>query len=404
MVYSFDEVYENANLSRAYGDNIYLVVKHSVDASGPFAVVQEMRSMGVPIPTNDPSIRQNFRHDPSMYHVDLVPLGLKKGGKRWNIRPLRWKSALGNTVWDGAPDTTEVFRVLPYGQRVRMIELWEQLQKNWTKNNATNYEAKYGNRGTIRYREALKKVNAFRQMKKRVAKDPLMKAALDSSLKFFVSAHGSIDSTRITPLKVPEGVVVVFVTTPGASAYGSNRNIVGITEKDAKRMLLGVQGNLYTAAYFEGDTMSEHTLEFTNARGKIGAGIWWLGRSTPTEFASWKQLRASSNNKNENHKRLSALVTYVQHFGTRENPAVLFIHACRSASNGLLTSDFIEHVERNQVARRRVTTSKVPQKPKILVQRGQLPFLTQTYRRKRAQGDKFVNYLRDAGIVDPEFR
>jgi hypothetical protein len=388
-----------------YGSDIYMVLERKADARGPYVVAQQMRSMGVPVNDN---VMRNVTEYEHAHVVDLVPLGIKTNGSRFKLRA----DVSERGVWrDDRPTRAMVrYRVLPYGKRIRHIVFASLKKKRRTSNannntindNGSNNVRIAATLNRLRKRGAARIIEEHIVRKKRALKDPLVNAAIRSSVKVYVDAHGSI-LPGTESFKVPSGVCLVFLTTPGGLFYSSPINKLRMTNENARRTILGATTDMYTAAYFEGDEVSEHELVFDKS-----SDIVWVGlpngnaRKANALFLNWKTIR-DPNTYNEDSRSLSATVAHMARYGTKTQPIVIFLGICRDISNGRNTN---VHANRNSAARRRIAGPhySLPSNHSERVMRGAKPTLHRFYRTKKASETRmFVNWMRNAGLVSEKF-
>ncbi len=379
------------------GDAIYSVVQHQ----GRSAIAQEMRVVGK-------NANTSYGYG-NARTVHLVPHGINAHGRRISVH------AVARGVWEDSQ--FQEYRQLRHGQTVESV-----VNVNTNKFNA------------LRRTTAAKKIQAawkkFNTFSRGVAASPLVKAALESRYMLHITAHG-----HIVPHKtfvVPQNVVIVFVTAPGSPAISAPHFEMSVDR--VRKMILG-KNKVYTVPYFQGDTVSEHLLGFTEEfsgifevqRVQPGKPFYWrIEYETPKRYAprqlglsytSWKNANhipgAKANSKSE-YRFLSSVVRHLSDrhslVNTRE-PLVIVVDSCRKY-NGKLD----DHVQRNVAARRRISGPgfTLPTNISKLTSLGMTPYLKQLYRNRKQKKEyttaadkmsaEFVNWMRMAGVVNKKFK
>lgn len=384
LVYSEEYI----NFGRNWARNVFMVTSHEVDATGPLAVAQKMSVMGVPYKERH---QFNFSTPPGVA-VTLVPQGLLRNGQRVRLRRAPHNPGFEPSRYDGYSFSKEnyigPFDNVLYGKPIKHFIRFS--------NNNSAGEAMQDRYDALRVRAASRTIRAYRNKKRRAMQDPLVKAALASPHQVYVDAHGR--TTPGKPFKVPRGVCLVFLTAPGA-AFWKDRDPKTISEKDAKRMILGVDGSRYSAPYFEGDEVQDYILSFGVNRSAIKV----IGRSGNT-FFSWKAIpeaeisgarTAETSNLNVSDRFLSDLVAILSSFGTRDRPVVLLLGICRPSFHPNLNHT------RNKTARERIG-ERGGQGGVALKQQAEKPFLYNSYKRD-ARLKMLVDNMRNAGFVSNAF-
>ena len=383
------------------GDAIYGVLSHR----GTTAIAQEMRVVG----KNAGIFEKNVRA------INLIPHGLNPSGETIAVH------AVARGVWHDANHME--YRQLLHGQTV----------ENAVEVNARKFD-------TLRKKSAALKIQAawkkYRTFSRSVVQNPLVKAALASS-KYMIhlSSHGAIVPGTFV---VPRNMVIVFTTTPGAPAYSYLNATISVNR--VRKMILG-KNSIYTVAYFEGDTVSEHVLNFgdptlpyqgslhghfglfqilpENVRFTLEYGALtddpnaYEPRSLNLRHNAW-QKAARANSQPTSARYLSSIVRYLSRVHALQKPReplVLVVHACRVCTKG---SNVGGHVTRNVAARRRVSGPgfTMPSTERNVKRIGMKPYLIKLYKeyKKNDLGTgehdgilDFVNNLRDAGLLDKKF-
>ena len=372
------------------GDAIYGVLHHR----GTTAIAQEMRVVG----KNAGIITNNVRA------INLIPHGLNPSGETIAVH------AVARGVWHDANHIE--YRQLLHGQTVE---------------NAVDVNARKLN--TLKKKVAARKIQAawkkYQNFSRSVVQNPLVKAALTSS-KYMIhlSAHGTI-VPRVT-FVVPRNVVIVFTAPPGVPTLAYTTRTISMNR--VRKMILG-RNSIYTAAYFEGDRVSEHMFEFSERY----SGLFQIlpenveltrymttnryePRSLNIRHTAWRKAGPVNSEKCLSDRRyLSDIVKYLSGVHARQKPReplILVVHACRDCHSS--NTNLGGHVARNVAARRRVSGPgyTLPSDLQNLKRMGMTPYLKNMYYREMQNNEMkeqwkstatYVGLLRDAGLLNKKF-
>ena len=398
---------------KAMGDVIYAVTGRGTDDAGAFAVAREMATFGVP--RNGPR---------SIFLIsNLVPYGIKPRGKSIKLRTLPGCKTKDTFVSDedygSARNGRKEWHTLPWGKKVQTLlnaERSKQVEER-------------------RRRHAILKIKAYIELKRRAAKGPLVKAALESTSKLYLDAHGQLIEGMF---QVPPGMVIVFMTTPGALCFvpmERSRVTYLTSEGNARRAILSSLGDVYTVSYFEGDSVPEHAIIFSES----GNGIYTLNSlfKTPTysqprpwmtgSNALLQISRMQKTRKEQQYapsKDACLLSTFVRYMATqrKENSTmVLFLGVCRALppeENGEVNYEVLnEAVQANTAARKRVSGPHYRPPPSDNIKKlkavGEAAYLRDQYRAYKSTAHflpqakgvvDFVTWMREAGVDASAFK
>jgi hypothetical protein len=171
-----------------------------------------------------------------------------------------------------------------------------------------------------------------------------MNAAINSPMKYMVSVHGSLAHTTF---RVPPGVVLVFMTYPGACLLRIAHHR-GISDQSAKNLLAG-RAPGYSATYLGGDVVSDYDVD-TYDRA-LNTGVYAIPSMTRVHA-----FRRPIPIFGRSSTTLSALVATLMRKlpQSPKQPLVLFLAMCRSTDDG---ESFKRAWNMNARARARLGTS-----------------------------------------------
>ena len=375
---------------RAHGDMVAMVTKHGKDAGGPFATAQEMllsspsdrfindpfKYMGTINFGNNNNNGNNNRNNTMGLELALAPVALKSRGKTVTLRsfvhpefPSRIFADAGLRMW----------RPLAYGQKIYDVRIIH------SKTHKKLVEA--------RRRAATRLIARVRAGKRAAMNNAQVKNALESPAKFYVDAHGSLRKSTFT---VPDGVCIVFVTSPGACAFERD-----VDNRTAKRLIMTVDGTVYSAPYFAGDTVQDHDLFFSEKEEDLG--IYKIPFST-NEKDKVKFFQYNTNKKKTTLCRLAQSVSKLRQTSHSQGnlPTVLIVGSCRSPGDNFDEHNFddmmiIRNVfAKNNAARRRVggLSIKSPNTVKNAKRIGE-----SAYMRKLLQNAHLLKHVEESGVV-----
>jgi hypothetical protein len=182
-----------------------------------------------------------------------------------------------------------------------------------------------------------------------------LKAAVESRHKYFVLAHG--ESVRRV-MKLPPGVFIVFMTTPGAITLNPVVSQLLMTEQSARSLIAKEHPRVYSVTYFPGDDVPDVELSFPLR--EQGRGVWKVPlkesftcehRDNPTPNNTGYMTRARTTLKQSSLQ--TTLTDLVQQFVAEKHvafnddkPLVLFIGSCRYTND----TDIYEYCARHNKA------------------------------------------------------
>jgi hypothetical protein len=380
-----------------YGEKIFSVTKHR----GTTASAQEMLVVG-----RNANETVNFGN--SIRTIRLIPHGIAPKGERVVVRPV------SRGEWQDAQQ--RLYRRLLHGQHVISF-----IGVNTEKFNA------------LRHKVAARKIQAAwksytNTYQARVLENPAVQNALISKYMVHLTGHGSIVPGKT--FVVPKNVVIVFTTTPGALSFSST--YMPISASRVRNMILG-KDKVYTVAYFAGDTVSDHTYEFTDAYSGLfqvqNRNVYSFAeyQAFPLNYApnalgiphtAWNQANAIRGG-DPKARRLSSIVRYLAEVYAKIDhkpwePLIIVADACRTCWS---LNNLNQQVARNVAARHRVSGPgyTLPTELPNLKRIGMTPYLKTMYRGMKKNNNNrvlsnpekhalnFINWMRHAGALNKTF-
>lgn len=173
----------------------------------------------------------------------------------------------------------------------------------------------------------------------------MLAAAVASPDKLYLAAHGNLMKGSF---QLPEGVVLVFLTYPGACLYQGVVMKLLHTEESARNVILRKKkGFQYSVTYLPGSQVQDHTLSLYErgrmpwSRSTQGFGLFrvpWVSNFYDREANVPRPGRKRFGFfPRSGNTKLSAfvrdLVASRASVGSFDHPLVLFVGACRATDN-----------------------------------------------------------------------